>query len=852
MVLLENLKTIFGQSPIACLILHPNAPTFTVAYANDALLKMTNVNYDDIVGKGIFGAFSENPDEVGSKRKKAVQDSLEKALAEKKPNKLSLQRYDMPLNAPGNFELKFWNCDTYPLLDENGEVKFIVQNPVDITERVIHQEKPHLLQNQIIADKNYQHPLFNDYPDGVYILDTNGHFLSANKALADMAECTTEELLNLSFETFVAPGYHDEVFNYFKKAIEGEIIQFETHAVTSKGKYLILQVTNIPIIINKEICGIYAVAKDITLKVKTEEELLEQRKQIDAYSEKVTNILESITDGFFTVDANWTVTYWNKEAERMLNTPRQTIIQKNLWELFDPDVHNKSYQQYKRAMADNVPIRFEDYFPALNTWFEVSAYPSKDGLSVFFKDITERKNIEGQVTQAMVRYRDLFNSSPIPMTVFDAATLRFLDANLAAVRHYGYSREEFLTLSVKNLIPAEDINTLEEIAHNASDPSLYSKGFVRNIKKSGEIIFVSAERNSINFNGIDARLVLSVDVTEKLKIEKALETSEQRFRSLVQNGSDLIAILDSTGTYKYVSPTSLNILGVAAEYFIGKNAFDFIADEDKERVFEQFTLIEKGKHIKIPPFRFKTNNEIRWVETIATDLTDEPAVGGIVANSRDVTQRIENELRLKDYIDRFNIVLKATSDIIWDWDLLTNSVIRNKGKKSIFSNNEQSLTHDWWNNFIHPEDKERVLKKIQRHIKLKKSKWKDRYRLLDKNGAYKFILDRGFLMYDNDGRAVRMIGAMEDITERENYIQAIKGQNTKLREIAWIQSHIVRAPLCRIMGLITLLNDPNTDENTRNEALQHLNFSSAELDDVIKDIIQKAEQIDIKILGGTS
>lgn len=124
--------------------------------------------------------------------------------------------------------------------------------------------------------------------------------------------------------------------------------------------------------------------RDITEK-KTAELEIER-----AFNEKEA-ILESIKDAFFALDKNWVVTYWNKEAENVLSKPRDEIIGKNLWEEYEDAKDLAFYNQYHKAVEEQVTVNFEEYYPAVEKWFEVSAYPSENGLSVYFKDITERK-----------------------------------------------------------------------------------------------------------------------------------------------------------------------------------------------------------------------------------------------------------------------------------------------------------------------------------------------------------------------------------------------------------------------------------------------------------------------------
>ena len=130
------------------------------------------------------------------------------------------------------------------------------------------------------------------------------------------------------------------------------------------------------------------------------------------------------------------------------------------------------------------------------------------------------------------------------------------------------------------------------------------------------------------------------DITKRKLAEEKLQFSEQRFKSLVQNSTDLLMILDSTAIQTYVSPSVKKILGYDPEYLIGKNGFEFIHEDDQQKMQEFFAENAHKKFVEAPLFRFKNfAGEWRWIEGNLTNLLDDPAVGGIVFNSRDVTQK---------------------------------------------------------------------------------------------------------------------------------------------------------------------------------------------------------------------
>lgn len=120
---------------------------------------------------------------------------------------------------------------------------------------------------------------------------------------------------------------------------------------------------------------------------------IERKKSSEALEER-NIILESITDAFIAVDNNWMVTYWNNMAEKVLDKSKNATLGHNLWEIFAGSIDSESYRKYHEAMETRQAVHFEDYYPSWEKWYEISVYPSNKGLSVYFKDMTDRKMFE--------------------------------------------------------------------------------------------------------------------------------------------------------------------------------------------------------------------------------------------------------------------------------------------------------------------------------------------------------------------------------------------------------------------------------------------------------------------------
>jgi PAS domain S-box-containing protein len=147
--------------------------------------------------------------------------------------------------------------------------------------------------------------------------------------------------------------------------------------------------------------GFAKVTRDITARKGAEERerlLAEER----AARERATDILESVSDAFYAVDREWRLTYVNGKAEELWGRPREELLGKNVWEEFPEEVDSGSYRQIRRAMEEGVTTEFEDVRPVSRAWVAGRAYPSREGLSVYFRDVTERRRAE----EALVRVRE--------------------------------------------------------------------------------------------------------------------------------------------------------------------------------------------------------------------------------------------------------------------------------------------------------------------------------------------------------------------------------------------------------------------------------------------------------------
>jgi two-component system cell cycle sensor histidine kinase/response regulator CckA len=284
-------------------------------------------------------------------------------------------------------------------------------------------------------------------------------------------------------------------------------------------------------------------------------------------------------------------------------------------------------------------------------------YLHKDNLKklipVIQRELREAEEREGRRRANKARrnsetqYRLLFDNNPQPMWVYDLETLRFLAVNESAIQHYGYSREQFLGMTIKEIRPPEDVPAL--LGHVAQDSGDIDKaGVWKHVKRNGEVIDVEITSHKIPFSGRPADLVLCHDVTQRNKAEAELRRSEERYRELVENAQDMIYEHDLDGNYTSSNEAAERITGYSRAETLNLNYAQIVAPEYLEQAREMFRRKLAGESVTAYELEFIARDGTRIAVEVNTRLVFHDGVPvGVQGIARDVRQRklLEEQLR---------------------------------------------------------------------------------------------------------------------------------------------------------------------------------------------------------------
>ena len=382
-----------------------------------------------------------------------------------------------------------------------------------------------------------------------------------------------------------------------------------------------------------------------------------------------------------TPDRIFSTIYISPQVESLLGYPPAAFLQETgLWyRLIHPDDYEQVIELNGRFVETEQPFELEHRMLKQSgdvIWVrdrtvivtnEQTGEKYAQGIMV---DITAEKKAEDDLKQSEARYRYLFENNPQPMWVYDFEDLHFLAVNDAAVLHYGYSRDEFLGMTIREIRPAQDLEMLEDNLSKAA-ATQQSSGPWRHRKKNGEIMYVEILSHEIQFMGRRTRLVLSKEVTKRLAAETALQESERRFRSMIENGLENISLVDADGVLLWESPTIVQTLGYRENEFLGRSTFELIHPEDVEKITQAYQeLVVKTGERRKDIFRVRhRSGSWRWIEAAATNLLNEASVGGVVINYRDITDRKLAEDQVQRQIARLTALAEIDRAIISSHDI---------------------------------------------------------------------------------------------------------------------------------------------------------------------------------------
>jgi PAS domain S-box-containing protein len=567
-----------------------------------------------------------------------------------------------------------------------------------------------------VSEERYR-SLFEALGEGIVLIDASGKVLACNKSAERIFGSTRSEILDYDPNVYPVEYIHEDGSPFppsthpaFETLKTGKSFKDVVMGLVRAGKETLwISLNTEPVYYsgnNNKPDAVVTTSVDITMTKAAKAELLKSRNQLREYSDQITNILNSITDGFIAVDNQFNIRLWNHVFEKVTGKTRKEVIGKHISDVFPSLPGTSVFPLYLDALEKKKTIVLEHYYDRFGIWFETSAYPSDDGLFIYFRDITHRKKqdklqaLEKEVleknAQASVSLQRLLDDlllgieSIFPDTICSILTLR---PDALHMEH----------LSAPSLPPS----FCEVVNGVPIGPNSGSCGTAMYLKE----------------------IVISSDIN--------------------------------------IDPRWNSCKSFALQYGLA-SCWSFPIINSKNAVLA--TIAAYHRYVKSP-----SEEDIAVFSRISNLLRI------IIENKRaEATIRLSNE--------RYLLATKATNDALWDWDVVHGLIYWGDGFFQIFGYmvEDAKPTLEFWESCIHPDDRSRVMQRLNNFVESNgPGIWSDEYRFRNAKGKYLLVHDRGFLIFNKEGKVTRMVGSLQDVTEkRQLEKKLLKQQLNKQKTIA--------------------------------------------------------------------
>ena len=417
--------------------------------------------------------------------------------------------------------------------------------------------------------------------------------------------------------------------------------------------------------------GFAKVLRDATAQKRDAEQTHEAGGRLEA-------VLESLTDAFFSLDRDWRITYVNAQAERFLSRTRRQMLGRGFWEEFPDAVGTTFDRQYRRAVAEQTPVTFEEFYPPLSAWFELRAYPSSEGLSLYCRDITEARQVREALAESEARFRTLYETMPQGVVYQDAAGV-IVAANPAAQRLLGLSLGEItgrVSADTRWRAVREDGTDLPGEDHppmcvlRTGRPALDAiLGIFNPIL--GETRWLRVNAIPQFSPGADRPYQVHStfeDVTERRRAEAERSRAEEELREahrqtagILERIADAFFALDHDWRFTYVNNGALSLWGRTRGEMLGKNVWE----EFPEAVGSTF---DKQFHRAIAEQTPVTFEEFYPPLSAWLDVRCYPSPDGLSVYFQNVNERKALEAEQARLSDANRLLLESTSEGIYGID----------------------------------------------------------------------------------------------------------------------------------------------------------------------------------------
>jgi two-component system, cell cycle sensor histidine kinase and response regulator CckA len=441
----------------------------------------------------------------------------------------------------------------------------------------------------------------------------------------------------------------------------------------------------------------------------------------------------------------------------------------------------------------------------------------------------------------------LFRRHPIPMWIYDLETLNFLDLNDAAVEKYGYNREEFLKMTIKDIRPAEDVaGLLNDMARIRSE--LSHSGEWRHKLRDGRTIDVEITSHTLEYSGHKAAMLVAQDITERKHADQIVRDSEKRFRAIFDQSPVAIALLDMQGHPTISNLPLSKMLGYSNDELSKMKFIDFTFPEDADKDLNLFNQLIEGRISKYSMKKryVHKNGNLIWTNVSVTMARDERGIPlEIIGMAEDITERKQAEEAVRASEEKYRALFEESKDCICIGSAEGKLLDINAAGIEMFGygSKQEALQIDMgrnlyadsqqWAEFLSRINEQGFVKDFEATMKRK-------------NGQKLTVLQTATAVRDTQGKIVALRGTIRDVTRQkqlEHQVEQAKKMDS-LGLLAGAIAHDFNNILNIILVHTALVDHAGNDPATLKESVSEITTAVQRGVSLVRQILTFARKSD--------
>lgn len=840
----QQYQRLFKAAPGKILVLLPGS--YEIVAVTAAYLEATHTLENDILGKTVFEVFPDDPEDPHTDGVAALSASLHRVQSLRTADAMGIQRY--PVRLPtGTFEERFWSPVNSPVLNDAGDIEFIMHRVEDVTAIVRDggdakalatgtDRDPTAVQDIILRSQELRQALskLQEYEArmrtaerllslGTWECDLNTGQFNWSQQVHDIYGIPTDAApQNIdSYFDLVHPDDREssrEKYDTFER-LGAQQLEFEHRVLTADGRvHYIRGVGEHHLSPAGE--SVVGYVQDITALVRTRHQLTQAEQLFRLAGEKVQL-------GGWRVELDPPAVIWTPETAAIHDEPTG----------FSPAGVSQGIQYYApeyRALIESTfdrCARFGEEFDVIcqletasgrRLWVRSIGVADRNpqgkiiAVQGALQDISSLHDAQERADESERQRLDVLESIGDAFFALDE-NWNFTYLNREAAAQLERSRDELLGKQVWEEFP-EAVGSEFQRQYQWAVANRQTTQFQAFYPPFGKWLDVSA------YPVPKGLAVYFRDVSQQREHQEQMRLID----AALARQTDMVVITEA-GNFDEPYGPRIVYVNDAFERLTGYSKREGIGNTprmlqgpgtDRQQLGRIREALANESPVRCEVLNYTRTGDAYWIELDITPLFDPQGhCTHFVAVQRDITERKQREAELHLAQERFQLISRATNDVIWDWDFATNRVWWNDSMTKVFGHDPAELEPglESWTNRIHPDDRERVVDSIHVVIDGKEELWSEAYRFARSDGQYANVIDRGFVNRDANGKATRMVGSVIDTTERMEMEERLR-ESQKLEAVGHLTggvAHDFNNLLTVILGNAEMLAELSTDPTLR-------------------------------------